>query len=351
MKWVYKIVPFKVHYSYVPGYSSIPFKAETLNPLIWRRYNYVYTGKNIDVLNFKLNFNLLWTDATVRANANNDTPGAARGAAPEATNDIKSKGANIEALKSDQNAGGSRVVNADAGSLSRQTDGTAGQPSDDPYWALARNMHNRLVSSDGASLLTGELEILGDPFYLVTGGIGNYTPREEEPGITANGEASYLYGMVFIGLEFRTPQDLGTFEQGGLLQFQDAQRVPFGGVYNVSEVRNSFREGQFRQVLTIQRIANQLPSTSKIAPEKPGDATVTEPNKLDTPVADNTQATAGIVVPSFAKKPVIQPPSIAPLADISVSDLLSNSAMSNFKNPIGSLLDKVSSSVTTKFGK
>ena len=354
MKWVYKIVPFKIHYSYIPGYSSVPFKVETIDPLIWRRYDYIYTGKNIDILNFKLNFNLLWTDATVRANANNDTPGAIRGAAPESTNDIKSKGVNIETLKSDQNAGGSRVVNADAGSLSQQTDGTAGQPSDDPYWSLARNMHDRLVKSDGASLLIGELEILGDPFYLVTGGIGNYTPPEAAPGITVNGEAAYNNGMVLIGLEFRNPQDLGTFEQGGLLQFQDSIRAPFGGIYNVSTVKNNFREGQFKQVLTIQRLQGQLPPSSKIAPEKIGDATVTEPNKVDKLVADSTKATAGIVVPSFAKKPPIQPPTLAPLADISASDLASllslNSAVSNFTNPIGSLLNKVSSSVTTKFG-
>lgn len=306
MKWVFKVVPFKIHYTYIPGYSAIPFKAQDLETLIWRNYNYIYTGKNIDVLNFKLNFNLAWTDAAVKANANNDTPGATRGAAPDATNDIKSKGVNVENLKADQNSGGSRAVIPEATSLSRQLDGTAGQPSDDPYWSLARNMHSAIVSSQGASLVTGDLEILGDPFFLVTGGVGNYTPAEESPGITKEGEASYNFGLILIGLEFKTPQDLGTFEQGGLLQFQDAERAPFGGIYTISSVKSNFRDGQFKQVLAIQRMAGQIPATSKITPQKPGDATVTEPNKIDAPVTDSTKASApaSAIIPAAITDPL-----------------------------------------------
>ena len=356
-KYVFKVVPYQVHVTSVPGYESIPYKAEKLDPIIWRRYNYLYTGKNIDILNFKLNFKLAFQSQIPLANANNDTPGATRGAAPDSTVNVKRAGVNVETIKSDQNSGGTVVTTPNATSVSRVTDGTAGQVSDDPYWTLARNMHSAIVDARGGSLIMGELEILGDPFYLVTGAFNNTAPEVESTGITKTGEATHLYGPVVIGLEFRNPQDIGTFEQGGLLQFQDNERVPFGGVFSVSSVNSTFKEGQFKQVLIIQRLPGQLPPESKTAPGNLRDAIATEPNKQDTPVADTTNASSVVPARSTSPRlPVIQPPSLAPLADISAKDLASTAlatAVSGFKNPLAALADPktFASSVLSKFGK
>jgi hypothetical protein len=356
-KYVFKVVPYQVHVTSVPGYESVPYKVEKLDPIIWRRYNYLYTGKNIDILNFKLNFKLAFQAQIPLANANNDTPGATRGAAPDSTVNVKSVGSNIEAIKSDQNSGGTVVTTPSASSVSQVTDGTAGQVSDDPYWTLARNMHSAIVDYVGGSLLMGELEILGDPFYLVTGAFNNTAPEGESTGITKTGEAAHLYGPVIIGLEFRNPQDIGTFEQGGLLQFQDNERVPFGGVYRVSRVDSTFKEGQFKQVLKIERLNAQLPPESKTVPGNLRDVTATEPNKQDTPVTDTTNASS--VVPATSrtpKLPAIQPPSLAPLAAISAKDIAStvlSAAASNFKNPLAALAEPktFASSILSKFGK
>ena len=357
-KYVFKVVPYQVHVTSVPGYELVTYKTEKLDPLIWRRYNYLYTGKNIDVLNFKLNFNLAFQSQIPLANANNDTPSATRAAAPDSTVNVKRNDSNVETIKSNQNSGGTVVTTPNATSMSRVTDGTAGQVSDDPYWTLARNMHSAIVDFKGGSLIIGELEILGDPFYLVTGAFNNAAPEVESTGITKTGEAAHLYGSIVIGLEFRNPQDIGTFEQGGLLQFQDTERVPFGGIYRVSSVDSTFKEGQFKQVLKIQRLPGQLPPESKISAGNLGNVTVTEPNKQDTPVTDTTNASS--VVPAASKSPklpVIQPPSLAPLADISVKDLTSAglaTAASNFKNPLAGFSDNTktfASSILSKFGK
>ena len=48
-----------------------------------RQYNYIYTGKNIDIINFKLNFNTLFFEAVPAAMGNSDTPSAKTGAAPD----------------------------------------------------------------------------------------------------------------------------------------------------------------------------------------------------------------------------------------------------------------------------
>jgi hypothetical protein len=355
-KYVFKVVPYQVHVTSIPGYESVPFKASKLDPIIWRRYDYMYTGKNIDVLNFKLNFKYALQAELPRGNANNDTPGATRSAAPNATVDVKSKDASVENIKLDQTAGGTVATTHNLASMSNQIDGTAGQVSDDPYWTLARNMHNAIVTTEGGSLLVGELEILGDPFYLVTGAFNNTAPEGESTGITKTGEAAHLYGPVFINLEFRNPQDIGTFEQGGLLQFQDNQRVPFSGVYRVSKAVSTFKDGQFKQMLSIQRLPSQIPANSKIAAGSLSSVTSTEPNKQETPVVDTAKASV-VSAPSMSPKlPVIQPLSLAPLAEISAKDIANTAfttAASGFKNPLAALAETktFASSVLSKFGK
>ena len=360
-KYVFKVVPYKVHRTSIPGYEVIPYKAETLNPIIWRNYNYLYTGDNIDVLNFKLNFNFAFQSEIPRGNANNDTPSATRGAASDSTVDVKRKGVNVENLKTDQNSGGTVATTPTAYSMGRVTDGTAGQVSDDPYWVLARNMHDSIVNSTGGSLLIGELEIVGDPFFLVTGAFSNSIPEEERPGVTINGEASHLTGLIVIGLEFRNPQDIGTFNEGGLLKFQDTERVPFGGIFKVSSVTSTFKEGQFRQILKIERLPGQLPNNTKTAPGDIADVTVTEPNKIDKPVADSTQATAGSAAVDGTRSgagsattiPLDQPETIAPPAEISAKDIANAVSLAANKiiSPLSSLVNSITSSVTNKFGK
>jgi hypothetical protein len=387
MKYIFKVTPYRIHYTSFPGYEAIPFEAKKLDPYLWRRYNYLYTGKNIDVLNFKLNFNLAFTSEIPKGNANNDTPGAARGAAPESSVEVKRTDTNIAVLKSDQTSGGSVATTPNATSISRVADGTAGQVSDDPYWTIARNMHASIVTQKGAALVLGDLEILGDPFYLVTGGIGNNTPPEENPGITTNGEASYLAGQVLISLEFRTPQDIGTLAEGGLLKFQDTSRAPFGGIFRVSKVSSTLKDGQFKQVLSIERMQGQVSSDSKTTPGDVGAATVTSPDKIDKPMADTTKAivlsplagaalpsvpaaltnplaavTAGVVsaitskIPSLPsipaipipaidiKIPVIQPPTIAPLPELSVKDI---AGAANFASGLAAKAAEMASAVNS----
>jgi hypothetical protein len=125
---------------------------------------------------------------------------------------------------------------------------------------MAKNMHLALVSS--VSRVTGDLDIIGDPFYLVTGGIGNYNPKpsETQPGATKDDEADRFYGQVLISLTFRNPVDID--EKTGSLKFEPSS-ADASGVFMVTEVASSFKDGVFKQRLKLVRVPGQLPDNIK----------------------------------------------------------------------------------------
>jgi hypothetical protein len=149
-------------------------------------------------------------------------------------------------------------------------------------------MHDAIINSK-ASMITGELDILGDPFFLVTGGIGNYNPKPGARGKTADGEAAHNFSEVLITVNFRNPIDIDTFENGGQVYF-DTKKVPFSGVYRVTKVNSSFKEGQFKQTLEILRVPGQLELGSNESPTDPSKRQEQTPNPLTAVVTDTTES-------------------------------------------------------------
>lgn len=285
-KFTYVVSPYKIHYTRIPNYGTSKVDASTLSLLSLREYNYVYTGKNIDVINFKLNFNTLFFEAMPNAMGNTDSPGS--GLAKDDSVIVKTNGNPSQGQSSDQNAQSTTRADPKATEVHR-TGPNAGQPLDDPYSILARNMHDAIINSK-ASMISGELEILGDPFFLVTGGIGNYNPKPGSRGKTVDGEAAHNYSEVLITVNFRNPIDIDTFENGGQVYF-DSKRVPFSGVYRVTKVNSSFKEGQFKQTLEILRMAGQLEPGSNESPTDPSKRQEQLPNPLTAVVTDTTEST------------------------------------------------------------
>lgn len=252
-KITYVVSPYKVHYTKIPNLADNVVDEKDLKKLSLREYNYIYTGKNIDILNFKLNFNTLFFEAIPVAMGNKETPESRTAAGNDNNVKTTQNSPDVETTKKMQvPLPPKKPVPVPVQSYS----GNASQPLDDPYSVLARSMHDSIVNSK-ASMLTGELEILGDPFYLVTGGLGNYNPKPVNRGKLAEGEANRNYGSLMITVNFRNPIDIQPFEAGGTMYF-DSNRVPFSGVYMVTQVNHTFKDGVFKQRLDIIRVPGQV---------------------------------------------------------------------------------------------
>jgi len=105
-------------------------------------------------------------------------------------------------------------------------------------------------------MVTVNLEILGDTYWVVDSGQGNYFAATVEPQaqITEDGTMNYESGDVFIYLTFRTPIDIN--QETGLYNFPKAES-PFTGIYRVTMCENIFSDGIFKQKLTCIRMPGQ----------------------------------------------------------------------------------------------
>lgn len=292
--YTYVVTPYKMLYTLIPGYGREQLDMTNLQKVSVRNYNYIYMGQNVDITKFSLNFNNLFFEAIPAALGNNNTPGSRDAAGKSNSNDPKSAPADSKRIIE---SGGlpQAPIQTDPNLTSNPKD-KGNQRQDDPYSSLSIGLHNSIVNSK-ASMIQGEIEILGDPIFLVTGGVGNanHKPSNQGSQKTDQGEAAHNNGQVLIKINFRNPIDYDPLEQGGRLSF-DTKLVPFSGVYSVNMVRSSFKDGFFKQSLKIIRVPGQAEPTenpSNQGKDAPSDPTKTRSqvsDKYDTVTTDTTPA-------------------------------------------------------------
>lgn len=342
-KITYIVSPYKIHYKRIPGFGANKVLESKLKVLAAREYNYMYTGKNIDVLTFKLNFNSLYFESVPVAMGNTDQPNKKAGVTPDGTSEVRLSNDNKADIQNDSMGTPPLYYDTQASAV-QPYEGNASQRQDDPYSALARNMHNAIVNSK-ASMLSGDLEILGDPFYLVTGGMGNYNPASgSDIKQTKDGEANYIYREVLITINFRNPVDIG---ENGFHEF-DPNRVPWSGVYRVNEVTHTFQNGVFKQVLKIMRMPGQILGDSN--QETPiANKFKLRPKINDTPIAPTS---IGVDVGRASGVNLLSQLSRG-LPSPGLPGMLSNftSAQGGLGGAVSGLLNQVSGAVSSGIGK
>ena len=263
----YIVLPYKMHISRLPLYQkelSTPEQSSLINNYVRRKYEYLYTGKNVDVRSFNLTFNHLYFQAYPRS-MNNAIFGPTGGPGEE-----KKAGVQLTAVAgSDKNASSavplSPRVSAPSAANIVGPGGNATRPEYDAYDALVKNMHRAIL--DNLSMIKCDLEILGDPYFLCTGGHGNFRPKIIDSTITDNGEAPYQVHNVMVVMEFRNPTDIDP--NTGFVVF-DKERIPYNGCYQVTKVVSKFQDGLFTQRLQLLRVAGQTVLASGRGNAAPG---------------------------------------------------------------------------------
>jgi len=253
---VYRIVPYNVHASSgpsapntkPPGYDQLKLQAV-------KEYNYIYTGKNVDVLKFDINYKsnffnqmspdgLIGTqDAKTAKSAGGETDGKparevtplGKGSASDATLGV-----------------GSQIVGF-VKTLAG-TDKLGGGGSETQVTRAARLFHDSLTK--GTDMVNLNMQILGDPYFIAQSGAGNYTAQPTQfHNLNDDGSVSYQNGEVDVIINFRTPVDIN--QSTGLYNFgpntDTAPVMQFSGLYKVTNVSSVFSQGMFKQTLTGMR--------------------------------------------------------------------------------------------------
>ena len=254
---VFKVVPYKVHSSRFTAPTSPAKGYDQLKKQAAKEYNYIYTGKNIDLLDFKIQLNAGFQSVTRadQGQLNKDLViGAQQGAAaPQNAQTIPNNenlGQGIEPGVGQQQQG-LEIINS-----SRRGGGGA---TDDQRSLVARQVHSALLESQ-ADLQKMTATVMGDPYYIADSGLGNFsnTGTTKKFNITKTGAMDYQSGEVDVVINFRTPIDIDPTT--GVMDFGKTELVEgFSGLYHVQKVETFFRDGQFTQELDMVRRPKQNP--------------------------------------------------------------------------------------------
>ena len=252
--YVYSVVPYEVDEAVTMAPNSRPANTQGLRKAAIKEYNYIYTGKNEDVLNFDINFNnafLMTATADFGMTAGQDA-NAGTTASTQTNGDSGATVASAGDLKTADEA-------SPAVTLVTGPDESSGTHSNDVRRRIAEIFHDRITNMN-VDMVTADMEIMGDP-YFIPQETGNYVSKQSSrPGITEDGTMTYQQGPVICVVNFRTPFDYQI--KGATMEMP--QIVPgFSGLFQVWAVTNRFSRGKFTQDLKmIRRRGQDDPATS-----------------------------------------------------------------------------------------
>lgn len=255
-KYIYRVVPFKVHSSVFGNPNAVPPGYSELEKKIVKRYDYIYTGQNVDVLNFEIKLDYLFysgANPALEAKTKDEQKVDQKGTSEETASETKpGEGADKQAQTA--NLGKSKVKR-DPKMLELINNGSGAVSVEQK---IAQNFQEAFINVSSADLVKVELEILGDTFWLVDSGLSNYfaQPAAVSDQVTEDGTMNYEGSDIYIYLSFRTPADINT--KSGLVEFSyEDQESPFSGIYRVFRCESKFDQGKFTQILHCVRMQGQ----------------------------------------------------------------------------------------------
>jgi len=256
--YVYRVVPYKVHHSVFSGSNQISIGTSAMKRDAAKQYNYIYTGKNKDILNFNIEYNYAFL-RPVAADRGSSSANQGQGMANQRTGGydevpLTLAKPNLSDPQGETPGGTAETIDTPTG------DQSAGL--DNARISVARQFNERLMRSN-VDMVMVDMEIMGDPFYISDSGVGNYHAEDTSyTNMTADGHMNANNGQVYVNILFRTPIDIDT-DRGDYIFPEELITVDqFSGLYFVPQVRHKIIDNQFTQELTLVRMINQQETTS-----------------------------------------------------------------------------------------
>ncbi len=265
--FAYTIITYKVMDNLFLSPTEQANFVPQLRSMTKKKYDYYYTGENLDVLDFDLSFKFAFYQ-----------PGMSdRGQAPISATEGSKSGTKNDGTPIHQHRGGN-ATNSQSGSGTSSVSGSAekgaeaGTQDENPLIRIARHYNNVIVNSN-VDLVSCDLTIMGDPYWMPNSGLGNYIAGPSKVSnlgtvssfIDSDGGADFTRSQVMCVLNFNTPYDYAMSEQGGQMMFptvkansKGSEKIGhFSGLYRVWQVKSEFVSGMFKQVLSMLRVNNQ----------------------------------------------------------------------------------------------
>ena len=285
---VYRVVEYDAHSSKFTATNTKAPGFDNLKKQVCKRYDYIYTGKNTEVIKFNIDFSIGFANRMAADKFRNSQDVTATGAkATEQKEDQKDIKVTTDGEKP-SNQSGALATQTKNDLLDTFFDTLGGGGQETEANRAARVFHDAITK--GKDMLVLDLEIWGDPYWIVNSGMGNYTakPVKGIKDLNKDGSVNWQTSEVDIWVYFRSPLDIN--QTTGMYDFKSPNHVEdmtlsskagptigFSGLYCVTLVKNNFNKGQFRQTLTGYRRNGQELKTTAPADKTFNTSTPAEP--------------------------------------------------------------------------
>lgn len=268
-KYTYKIVPYLHGTAFIDpaeftANGKDVYKDYIGRRILTKRYDYLFTGLNTEVLNFNAKFDLTWfipmpaqgasrttseqmpsvKAASISDSFVNNRQKAIMQQQAEKFKPVVSTSKSGEVYAADLEA----VKDPDIKVPLRQASNTMAPMSSETPNTRGVGYTNILfdqtfVNGVTPNVVQIDLEIKGDPYWLGE-------PRDPDFKVDTIGDvAKYRQSQVFFALNMAVPQT----ENINTGFVEDINRSIYTGVYYITSVRHQFSEGEFRQTLNALR--------------------------------------------------------------------------------------------------
>lgn len=252
--YVYRVVPYTVNSSRINSPTAPTPNISNLKKQALKQYDYIYTGDNDDIINFDIQ-----VDGAFFTAIQSDMGQLGQDQQMSGSNSLTSQNdAPLHRRNQGNSANRSASGTAGQSTSSRANTGLSGTVQVHTESSVARAFNDAIVNSP-VDLISADIEIWGDPYYIADSGMGNYSAAEvaEAMNLTIDGTMDYQSGEVDVLINFRTPLDIGS---DGYMDFPGLGSKPvgaFSGLYQVIYVMNKFMGGKFTQEMKTIRRRNQ----------------------------------------------------------------------------------------------
>jgi len=262
--YVYAVMPYHPDSAKFLSGGERPDNTEGLKKTAAKEYNYIYTGKNEDIIDFDINFNNAFTQlafANFAENSGSDASGLSNASHKAARDEIERGG---QATQQTSQPEKSEIQGQTIEAVELPGVNVSGTKSYDIRNKIAEIFHHR-ITNQIVDMVSVEMTIWGDPFFIPQQ-TGNYVGKTENGTLSVSSDYGDDYRMayteyeVFVIVNFLTPFD---YQMTGPTMEVAEKVARFSGLFSVWGVTNKFSKGKFTQVLKmIRRRGQDDPATN-----------------------------------------------------------------------------------------
>lgn len=278
---LYNILPYTAINAYHPNFPK--GTAQSVADSIVRTYNYLYTGKNQDIIKLDIDFdNTYYTQISTYRNQ------VAR-SGQNASNDQNDIPVTEQATSGNVQIQNPPVSIEYVGS---NADSTGMNTATNPKEKIIADLKKSIYTAQRGDALNIKLQIVGDPgfikqddVYYNPGSTKEYSEftklvgsrgSQTVPMNPTTGQIYFDMQQIFVEVNFKNAVDiddsLGIVNKQEILRNGRSTNGTFSGIYKVLTVQSEFNRGQFTQILDLVRMPDALPKPKTPVADKPAAA-------------------------------------------------------------------------------